>query len=369
MSTKYIYLSPPNITKTELTQVRKVMDSGWLAPVGPAIDEFEEKLQDKFQGKRVLSLNSGTSALHLALILAGVEDGDEVLVSSFTFAACANVVLYERAIPVFIDSDNRSWNLDPEILEKYLSTARKLPKALIITHLYGMPADIQRIVSIAHEYGVKVIEDAAESLGSAYEGKSVGDFGDFGILSFNGNKIITTSGGGALICNQKEWERGKHLATQANSGVFGYDHQEAGYNYRMSNILAGIGLAQLPKLESFIDKKRAIYQRYQDQLSQYFDFLNEPDGSFSNRWLTTVLVKMDGASMDDLISFLDKSGIESRRLWKPLHLHSAYDSSTFVGTGICEKIFEKGICLPSGSGLTNDQQQYVIDQLKSWFAQ
>lgn len=368
MKNQRIYLSPPNVSNAELHEVEKVIDSGWVAPVGDAIDEFESQLAAHFPGKSVLAVNSGTSALHLALILAGIEDGDEVLVSSFTFAACANVILYERAIPVFIDSENHSWNLDPNLLEIYLESASSLPKAIIVTHLFGMPADIVRIVDIAKRYGVKVIEDAAEALGSSTNGQQVGGLADYGILSFNGNKIITTSGGGALICGKEDWERGKYLSSQANSGNFAYDHKEAGYNYRLSNVLAGIGLGQLPKLKDFVERKRNIYMRYKKELNPHFTFLCEPNGYFSNRWLTTAIMNDQTKSITELISFLDKNGVESRRLWKPLHMHEAYKEGIFIGEGACEEIFKNGICLPSGSGLTMDQQSRVIDKIKEWFS-
>ena len=363
-----IYLSPPNFSEEELKQVAQVIEDGWLAPIGPSIDAFEAHLSGYYGDKKVLALNSGTSALHLALILAGVEDGDHVLVSSFTFAACANVILYERAIPIFLDSEKDTWNLDPQVLEHYLANADVIPKAIIVTHLYGMPAKIHEIVSVANRYGVKVIEDAAEAFGAQLDGLQVGGIGDFGILSFNGNKIITTTSGGALICDVRAWERGKHLATQANSGVSEYDHKEAGYNYRMSNLLAGVGLAQLSKLDTFLKRKRSIFSRYKDHLGEHFDFLNEPANFSSNRWLTTATLKDEDRSVTSLIEHLDMHAIESRRLWKPLHLHEAYANSHFEGTGVCQELFEKGICLPSGTGLTDDLQDFVIARMLDWFA-
>lgn len=368
MKNQRIYLSPPNVSDAELHEIEKVISSGWVAPVGDAIDKFESELAVHFSGKSVLAVNSGTSALHLAIILAGIEDGDEVLVSSFTFAACANVILYERAIPIFIDSENESWNLDPDLLESYLESVSNLPKAIIVTHLFGMPADIIRIVDIAKRYGIKVIEDAAEALGSCVNGQQVGGLGDYGILSFNGNKIITTSAGGALICEKEDWEKGKYLSSQANSESFGYNHKEAGYNYRLSNVLAGIGVAQLPKLKDFVNKKRSIFDRYETELDSHFTFLHEHEGYFSNRWLTTALMNDQTKSITELIYFLNKNGIESRRLWKPLHMHEAYSQGIFIGEGACEEIFKNGICLPSGSGLTMDQQSKVIDKIKEWFS-
>lgn len=362
-----IYLSPPNLSDTELVEVTKVFASGWISPVGPAIDEFENTLGLKYPDKKVLALNSGTSALHLAIRLAGVADGDEVLVSSFTFAACANVILYERAIPVFIDSDKSSWNLDPEVLEDYLKQAKRLPKAVIVTHLYGMPADILRIISIAKKFNVKVIEDAAESLGSKFDNEHLGSFGDYGVVSFNGNKIVTTSGGGALICSKEEWSHAKYLASQANSGNFGYNHNDIGFNYRLSNVLAGVGLAQLAKLELFVDRKRMIYSRYEDKLDEHFDFLTEPEGRYSNRWLTTAVLKNDEIEIEELILYLNEYNIETRRLWKPLHLNKAYSDASFIGNGVSEELFNIGICLPSGTSLKTEEQEFVIERINDWF--
>ncbi len=366
MTDKRIYLSPPNVGDFEKELLASSLESGWVAPVGPSLNAFEAELEKYYPQKSVIALNSGTSALHLALILAGVGDGDQILVSSFTFAACANVVLYERAIPIFLDSEEKTWNLDPELLFSYLKSAQTIPKAVIVTHLYGMPAQIQEIKSICEKYGVVLIEDAAESLGSKIDQQSVGAFGEYGVVSFNGNKIVTTSGGGALVCESIDRERGIHLATQANSGKYGYDHQEAGFNYRLSNILAGLGLAQMKRLESFVEKKRAVFDHYKTSLSNDFYFLEEPPDYFSNRWLTTCLLNHEERSVEDLIAFLDDRNIESRLLWKPLHLHRAYSSAEFLGSGVCESIFEKGICLPSGTGLTDRQQNYVISSIQEW---
>lgn len=367
MKDQRIYLSPPNVGEKEQKEVLKSLASGWVAPVGPSIDAFESELAKKYESREVVALNSGTSALHLALIMAGVGVNDHVLGSSFTFAACANVVLYQGAIPIFIDSEEETWNLDPEVLAEYLANCTKIPKALIVTHLYGMPAQMNVIIRIAKEYDISIIEDAAEALGARLKNQEVGAFGDYGILSFNGNKIITTSGGGALLCQAEEKTRAVHLATQANSGKLTYDHTEVGYNYRMSNVLAGIGMGQLKQLESFIEKKRSIFDRYKDALNDHFEFMEEPTNSFSNRWLTVCTLKDSTRNIMDLIQFLDKQNIESRRLWKPLHLHEAYKDYAFHGSGVCEEIFEKGICLPSGTGLTTDEQDYVIATVKKWF--
>lgn len=367
MKNQRIYLSPPNVGEEEQKKVQQTLASGWVAPTGPSIDEFEENLARRYESREVVALNSGTSALHLALIMSGVEHGDHVLVSSFTFAACANVVRYQGAIPVFIDSENDTWNLDPEILFNYLTNCDQLPKAIIVTHLFGMPARTDEIIKIAKAHNVTVIEDAAEALGAKINEKDIGQIGDYGILSFNGNKIITTSGGGALICAREEKSRAIHLATQANSGKLEYDHHEVGYNYRMSNVLAGLGIAQLKRLESFVAKKRQIFDWYRSELNDHFDFLEEPTDFFSSRWLTTCTQKEERRGIMALIKFLDKRNIEARRVWKPLHIHQAYSDFSFHGKGVCEEIFNKGICLPSGTGLTNDQQEYVIDSVKSWF--
>ncbi len=367
MKNQRIYLSPPNVSEEEQKKVQQTLASGWVAPAGPSIDEFEENLARRYESREVVTLNSGTSALHLALIMSGVERGDHVLVSSFTFAACANVVCYQGAIPIFIDSEGDTWNLDSKILSDYLADCDQLPKAIIVTHLFGMPAKMDEIVKVAKAYNVIVIEDAAEALGAKINEKDIGQIGDFGILSFNGNKIITTSGGGSLICTIEEKSRAIHLATQANSGKNEYDHHEVGYNYRMSNVLAGLGIAQLNRLESFVDKKRQIFDRYKGELNDYFDFLEEPTDFFSNRWLTTCTLKEERREIMALIQFLDKQNIETRRVWKPLHLHQAYRDFSFHGNGVCEEIFNKGICLPSGTGLINDQQEYVIKSIKTWF--
>ncbi|WP_424963975.1 DegT/DnrJ/EryC1/StrS family aminotransferase [Ekhidna sp.] len=367
MKNQRIYLSPPSVGEEELAEVSKSLASGWVAPIGPSIDAFESELAKKYEGREVVALNSGTSALHLALVMAGVGANDHVLVSSFTFAACANVVIYQGAIPVFLDSEEVTWNLDPGALSEYLRTAAKTPKALVVTHLYGMPAQINEIIRIAKEHDIIVIEDAAEALGARLNDEEVGTMSDYGILSFNGNKIITTSGGGALICREEDKSRAIYLATQANSGELTYDHKEVGYNYRISNVLAGIGLGQLKQLESFIEKKRWIFDRYKSELEDHFKFLEEPPVCFSNRWLTTCTLKDLDKDIMDLIQFLNSHNIESRRLWKPLHLHEAYDDYAFHGSGVCEEIFEKGICIPSGTGLTTDEQDYVIATVKKWF--
>lgn len=365
MTSKKIYLSPPNVGEMELKGLQDVLSGGWVAPVGPALNSFEESLSALAERKKVLAVNSGTSALHLALILAGVEKGDEVVIGSFTFAACGNVVKYQGAIPVFLDSEADTWNLDPNLLDEYLSSASKTPKAVIVTHLYGVPAKVEELVSVCDKYGVTLIEDAAEAFGSTYKNQQIGSFGSRGIFSFNGSKIITTSAGGALIGDEMDYKRGLHLATQANIGVFGYDHVEVGYNYRMSNILAGLGLAQLTQLNKFIRRKRDIAAFYETELDpEIFEFPPEPEHTFCNRWLTTPLLKVEGMNKFqpiDLIRFLDENGVESRLLWKPLHLHQVHAGCKYVGGKVAEQFFTRGLCLPSGSTMTNSELRTVAN--------
>lgn len=364
-----IYLSPPNVGPEEKAALADVLDSGWVAPVGARVDAFEAVLQTYFGADRkVLALNSGTSALHLALMLAGVEKKDHVLVSSFTFAACANTVLYQRATPIFVDSEELSWNIDPDLLEDYLKNAAIKPKAMIVVHLYGMPARMQQIADIAKKYGVILIEDAAEALGTTLDGCPVGGWGDYGIVSFNGNKIITTSAGGALVCrDDASYAKGLHVSTQANLGTHHYEHDQVGYNYRMSNVLAGLGLAQWSKLQDFVDKKRSIFDRYKALLpNQCISFVPEWGSSKSNRWLSTGLLA-DPSLLLPLIHYLAEKGIETRRLWKPLHLQKAFDKQTFVGQGVCESLYHRGICLPSGTGLQDADQDRVISAFHAFF--
>ena len=318
-----IYLSPPNTNEAEKKALDDALASGWIAPAGPELLRFEQQLSEYFNSKSVLLLNSGTAALHLSLVLAGVGEGDVVLTSSFTFAACANVIHYQNAIPVFIDSESDTWNIDPALLEEYLGNCTVPPKALIATHLYGVPAEIQQLKSICKRYGVLLIEDAAEALGAYAGTRPVGSFGDFGIVSFNGNKVITTSGGGALICSEDHYKNGLHLATQANRGVGEYDHDQVGYNYRLSNVLASLGASQFEKLHLFLNRKKSIFQKYREALSDYLLFPQEKAGNQSNYWLTTALLK-DSHSPAELLQWLEDANIESRRLWKPLHLHKAY---------------------------------------------
>ncbi|NQZ78019.1 MAG: DegT/DnrJ/EryC1/StrS family aminotransferase, partial [Ekhidna sp.] len=314
------------------------------------------------------ALNSGTSALQLALILAGVGENDHVLIGTHTFAACANAVIYQRAEPVFIDSEPYSWNLNPDLLRRYLESAQIIPKAVIITHIYGIPSKVKETVAIAKQYGIKVIEDAAESLGSTVENRVTGTIGDYGVVSFNGNKIVTTGGGGALICSEEDREKGLFLSTQANKGKYEYDHPEVGFNFRMSNVLAGMGIAQFKRLDEFVEAKRAVFDRYQLELSDYISFYEEQSNTFCNRWLSVGLVKDSTIGLEAVIEYLDSKGIECRKFWKPLHLHSAYTDYSSALNGLSFKLFEKGICLPSGSGMTEEEQDFVIDNVRKFFS-
>ncbi|MEQ9404533.1 MAG: aminotransferase class I/II-fold pyridoxal phosphate-dependent enzyme [Cyclobacteriaceae bacterium] len=370
MTDKRIYLSPPVVGEAEKKSLSNAIDSGWVAPAGPQLDQFERQLEEMFSGRRVLGVNSGTSALHLALRLLDIKPGDKVLVATFTFTACAASVRYLGAVPVFLDSEKETWNLDPAVLSEYLKNSEQKPKALIVTHLYGMPARIQEIKDICEEFGIDLIEDAAEAMGSVYKDHFPGSFGKFGIVSFNGNKIVTTSGGGILITDDNGYDHGKYLSTQANSERYGYDHNEVGYNYRLSNVLASIGVAQLSRLDEFIQRKREIFAHYKAHLSaDVFEFHDEAPGSYSNRWLTTPLIRseyQEKVKPLELIRFLDDRNIECRQLWKPLHLHGAYSAFEFVGTGVAEKIFMRGLCLPSGSSLSTEQQDYVITHINEY---
>ena len=320
--------------------------------------------------KHAAALSSGTAAIHLALIILGVEQGDEVIASSFTFSATVNPIAYQKATPVLVDCEPETWNMDPEMLEiaikDRLSKGRK-PKAILPVHLYGMPANMDRIMDIADSYEIPVIEDAAEALGSRYENKPAGSFGKMGILSFNGNKIITTSGGGALLSNDKELiTKARFLATQARDSAPHYQHSQIGYNYRMSNVLAGIGRGQMEVIEERVKRRRETYTFYKENLGKYegIKFLEEPGESyFSNRWLTTLIIdpSKTGISREILQIELEKENIESRPLWKPMHLQPVFSSCPAYINGTSEELFNKGLCLPSGSNMSDEDRKRVLD--------
>ncbi|MDX5435935.1 MAG: aminotransferase class I/II-fold pyridoxal phosphate-dependent enzyme [Pontibacter sp.] len=363
-----IWLSSPHMGGTEEQYVKEAFDTNWIAPLGPNVDGFENDLAT-FLGNdvHVAALSSGTAALHLALIILGVKAGDEVICQSMTFSASANPIAYQGATPVFVDSEDRTWNMSSEYLEQAIqdriSKGRK-PKAIIVVHLYGMPAEMDEIMAIADKYEIPVVEDAAEALGSSYKGRKLGTFGAMSILSFNGNKIITTSGGGALVSTNEEWiKKARFLATQARDNAPHYQHSHIGYNYRMSNICAGIGRGQMEVLQERVDARRANYTFYKNELDgNLFKFADEPTADYySNRWLTTVLVKdTDGAVDREVIRLaLEKENIETRPLWKPMHLQPVFADAPFYGDDTSERLFEKGLCLPSGSNLTEDELRKV----------
>ena len=375
-----IYLSSPHIGNNELTYVKESFASNWIAPLGPNVDEFEFLLQKKMNSKSALALTSGTSAIHLALILLDVKEGDLVFCQSMTFAASANPILYLGAKPVFIDSESNTWNMDPVLLKEALVEAKKnsnLPKAIIPVHLYGMPANMKEIIKISNEFEVPVIEDAAEALGSSFHGKMCGSFGTFGVLSFNGNKIITTSGGGALISdNHNLIEKARFLSSQAKDPAPHYQHSQIGYNYRMSNVLAGIGRGQLEVLSDRVESRRRNFEKYYN----FFNNLNssgynikfqlEPTNSFSNRWLTCIIIDPylnNGLTQIEIRKELEKRNIESRPLWKPMHQQPLYKNYKSYVNGVSDKLFENGLCLPSGSNLDDENFKIIFECLSIIF--
>ena len=376
-----IWLSSPHIGTNELQYVNEAFATNWIAPLGPHVNAFEQGLQAQTKSSHAAALSSGTSALHLALILLGVKACDNVFCQSITFSASANPIAYQGAIPVFIDSEIDTWNMDPVLLRSALEEAKqngKLPKAIIPVHLYGMPAKMDDILTIAHEYGVPVIEDAAEALGSSIENKPCGSYGGFGVLSFNGNKIITTSGGGALISENAEMiEKARFLATQARDPAPHYQHSHIGYNYRMSNVLAGIGRGQLEVLSDRVASRRNNFDRYKQYFSEHnnagFDiqFQEEPKGYYSNRWLTCILVdptSNKGLTREDIRLAMEEENIETRPLWKPMHQQPVFASSKSYLNGVSDKLFENGLCLPSGSNLTEEEFERIFNCLDKIFS-
>ena len=381
MTKSKIWLSSPHIGTNELQYVNEAFETNWIAPLGPHVNAFEKGLQDQTHTKHAAALSSGTSALHLALILLDVKVGDTVFCQSITFSASANPIAYQGAIPVFIDSEINTWNMDPELLRVALEEAKnkhKLPKAIIPVHLYGMPAKMDEIHLIAKEYGVPVIEDAAEALGSNINNKPCGSFGEFGILSFNGNKIITTSGGGALLSENAEMiEKARFLATQARDAAPHYQHSHIGYNYRMSNVLAGIGRGQLEVLGDRVAARRNNFERYKQYFSKYnnagfnIEFQEEPKGYYSNRWLTCIVVNPTtnkGLTREVIRLAMDEENIETRPLWKPMHQQPVFSSSKNYLNGVSDKLFENGLCLPSGSNLTEEEFERIFNCLDTIFS-
>ena len=364
---KRIYLSPPHMGQAERELLLDAFDSNWIAPIGPHVDAFEREFCETVGVPYAVALSSGTAALHLALLLLGVGPGDEVIVSSFTFATTANAVMYMGATPVFIDSDPISWNMDPGLLREELESSakrRKLPKAVIVVDLYGQCADYGQVIETCERYGVPVVEDAAEALGSTYKGRPAGSFGAAATFSFNGNKIITTSGGGMLVSSDAGMvERARHLATQAKDPAPHYQHSAIGYNYRMSNLLAAVGRGQLRVLKDRVSRKREIFQFYQRAFGDLPGVSFMPIASYGepNYWLTCILVDPAhfGATREDIRLALEKEDIESRPLWKPLHLQPVFKDCRVRGGSVSEGFFRDGLCLPSGTALTDVELERV----------
>lgn len=367
-----IYLSSPHMSGNELTYVHEAFDTNWIAPLGPNVDHFEKVLAEYCGVEHAATLISGTAAIHLALIILGVKPGDEVIASTFTFSATVNPIIYLGALPVLIDSEPGTWNMDPALLEKAIKdrlSKGKKPKAIIPVHLYGMPANMVEILKIGSRYNIPVIEDAAEALGSRFMNKPAGSFGEMAILSFNGNKIITTSGGGALLSNNKDFvEKARFLATQARDNANYYQHSQIGYNYRMSNVLAGIGRGQMEVLDDRVQQRRNNFFFYKEHFGHIdgISFLEEPDESYySNYWLTTILIDSDKTkiNLEDLQSALELENIESRRLWKPMHLQPVFGHCPAYLNGVSERLFNTGLCLPSGSNMSNPDKDRVLQTM------
>ena len=371
-TTKRIYLSPPHMGPDERALLLDAFDSNWIAPLGPHVDAFEREFCDTVGVPHAAALSSGTAALHLALLMLGVGPGDEVFVSTFTFAATANAVTYLAAKPVFIDSDRETWNMDPGLLEEELAgCARrgKLPKAVIAVDLYGQCADYDRILAACGRYGVPLVEDAAEALGATCKGKPAGSFGAAAAFSFNGNKIITTSGGGMLVSTDAGLvERARNLSQQARDPAPHYQHSKIGYNYRMSNLLAAVGRGQLNALQDRVSRKREIFRYYKSTLGGLpgLSFMPEAGYGCSNRWLTCTLVDPArfGATREDIRLALEKENIESRPLWKPMHLQPVFSGCRTRGGAVSEELFEKGLCLPSGTALRDADLERIAGVIR-----
>lgn len=368
-----IWLSAPHMGGEELKFVNEAFETNWISPVGPHLTAFEEELSAYNNIPYTAALSSGTAAIHLALIILNVQRGDEVICSSFTFSGSCNPIVYQGATPVFVDSEAEAWNIDPDLLEKAvidrMKKTGKKPKAIIMVHLYGMPARIEEIVAISRKYEVPLIEDAAEALGSEYRGQKLGTFGDFGIYSFNGNKIITTSGGGALVSQNKAWiQKARFLATQARDPAPHYEHSEVGYNYRLSNVSAGIGRGQLRVLDQRVAQRRQVFDFYSKALSGLpgISLPAESSEVLSNRWLTTILLSPSKTAVtpEQIRVALEQENIESRPLWKPMHLQPVFKDSPSYVNGVSEKLFATGLCLPSTSSLTEHQLNRVTETIQ-----
>lgn len=371
-----IPLSIPHLSGTEIKYVSEAVNSGWIVPLGPNVNAFENEVK-AYLGNRedihLTALSSGTAALHLGLVILGVKPGDEVICQSMTFSASANPIAYLGATPIFVDSEKDTWNICPEALQEAIEdriAKGKKPKAIIPVHLYGMPAKMDEIMAIANKYEISVLEDAAEALGSTYNNVQCGTIGEMACLSFNGNKIITTSGGGALVTKtQEESDKAKFLATQARDNAPHYQHSEIGYNYRMSNVSAGIGRGQLEALQDRVDSRRNNFKFYKEHLSEIeaISFQEEQDKMFSNRWLTSILIdsaKTNGKTREDVRLALQEQNIETRPLWKPMHLQPVFADAPYYGFGVSDALFDIGLCLPSSSNLTEQDLERVVLEIK-----
>ena len=364
---KKIYLSSPHMSDEgyEMEYIKEAFESNWIAPLGPNVDNFEKEFAAKIGAKHSVALSSGTAAIHMALKAAGVEKGDIVFCQSLTFAGTANPIIYQNAVPVFIDSDLKTWNMDPEALE---TAFKKYPnvKAVIVVHLYGLSADLDKIIEICRKHNVALIEDAAESLGTKYKGKYTGTFGEYGAFSFNGNKIITTSGGGMLVSDNEEGiSKVRFWSTQARDKARHYQHSEIGYNYRMSNIVAGIGRGQLKVLDQRIAKKKYIFEFYKRELNGLvgIEFMPVNNWNEPNFWLTCITLN-GRIKPIDIILALENENIESRPIWKPMHLQPVFKDYDFIGKGVSNKIFETGVCLPSDTKMTDEDLSRICDVIK-----
>lgn len=370
---KRIYLSPPHLTDDAISFLQDAVASNWIAPVGPHVDAFESELLSLMGTGNLIVVNSGTSAIHLGLLGLGVDAGDEVICSTFTFCASANPIVYCGAVPVFVDSERDTWNMDPVLLEEAiadrLKTGRK-PKAIIVVHLYGMPARMEEILSISHKYDIPVLEDAAEALGSLYDGRQVGTLGKCGVFSFNGNKIITASGGGALFSEDEAFvSNGRYLRHEAKEPLPHYEHKAIGYNYRLSNLLAAVGRSQLKVLPGRVAARRKNFDFYTKALQSIpgIEFQREARRMHSNRWLTTIVVRHPDRSVESIRLRLEEDHIESRPAWKPLHLQPVFAGAPAYLNGVSEDLFRHGLCLPSGTALSDNDLARVSEIILELF--
>jgi dTDP-4-amino-4,6-dideoxygalactose transaminase len=372
-----IYLSSPHLSGNEISYINDAFDKNWITSIGENITGFEDDIQNSLKTESpIVALNSCTSVIHLALVMLGVKNGDEVISQSMTFCGSTNPIIYQGAKPIFVDSEKDTWNMCPEALEEAIKdriAKGKTPKAILVVHLYGMPFKVEEILAVANKYNIPVIEDAAEALGSTFKGQKCGTFGRFGGLSFNGNKIITTSGGGALVCKtQEDKNKAVFLATQARDNAPHYQHSHIGYNYRMSNITAGIGRGQMEVLNDRIAARRAMNKFYQELFADIDGvtvFVEPSSDYFSNHWLSAILIdpKVAGKTREDLrLAFLEDE-IESRPLWKPMHMQPVFTDAPYYGGKVSEELFENGLCLPSGSNLTDQERERIATKVKEVF--